>query len=72
MTILHLLGVVFLNKKSETLKKLQGLMRLFQNEKSLTIIKNRSDHGSEFLNQVIREYCEANGILHKLSVVGIP
>lgn len=60
--------VIFMNKKSETLKKLPNLMKLIQNEKTLTLVKIRSNGGSEFLNKAIRKYCEVHGILHQLSI----
>lgn len=44
-------------------------MKLIQNEKSLSIVKIRPYHGREFVNFLIKQYCENNGILHQLSVV---
>lgn len=45
---------------------------MLQNEKRMSIIKLRSDCRNEFSNQVIKTFCEANGIQHQLSVTGTP
>lgn len=45
--------VIFMNKKSKTLKRLPNLMKLIQNDKELTLEKIISDRGSEFSNKVI-------------------
>ncbi|GAB2271014.1 hypothetical protein Dimus_038896 [Dionaea muscipula] len=58
---------VFLNKKKETLKKLPELMKRTQNEKNLSIVKIRLDRGTEFLNEVIFNFCKEGGIHHQVS-----
>ncbi|GAB2292076.1 hypothetical protein Dimus_038187 [Dionaea muscipula] len=63
---------VLLNKKKETLKKLPELMRRTQNEKNLSIVKIRSDRGTEFLNEVIANFCKDGGILHQVSAARTP
>ncbi|CAH9088992.1 unnamed protein product [Cuscuta europaea] len=63
---------IFLKKKNETEKKLPELMKLIQNEKSLSIQKIRSDRGTEFLNSIIIQYCEENGIHHQTSAARTP
>ncbi|CAH9089121.1 unnamed protein product, partial [Cuscuta epithymum] len=63
---------IFLKKKNETEKKLPELMRLIQNEKSLSIQKIRSDRGTEFINYIIIQYCEENGIHHQTSAARTP
>ncbi|KAL3820282.1 hypothetical protein ACJIZ3_006187 [Penstemon smallii] len=47
--------VIFMKKKSETKEHLTNLMELIQNEKSLEILKIRSDRGTEFTNSTIEE-----------------
>ena len=47
-------------------------MRRVQNEKSQTIIKIRSDRGTEFVNGIITQYCVENGIAHELSAARTP
>lgn len=59
--------IVFMKIKNEIKKKLPKLMKLVQNEKRLSILKIISDHGREFVNHVIKKYCENNGIMHQLS-----
>ncbi|GAB2302588.1 hypothetical protein Dimus_039375 [Dionaea muscipula] len=61
---------VFLNK--DTLKKLPELMKRTHNEKNHTIIKIRSDRGTEFLTQVISDFCKEGDIVHQLAAARTP
>ncbi|GAB2290265.1 hypothetical protein Dimus_038096 [Dionaea muscipula] len=63
---------MFLNKKKDTLKRQPELMKRSQNEKSLRIVKIRSDRGTEFLNQVITDFCLGEGIVHQLAAARTP
>ncbi|GAB2299389.1 hypothetical protein Dimus_038558 [Dionaea muscipula] len=47
-------------------------MRRTQNEKNLSIVKIRSDRGTEFLNEVIATFCKDGGILHQVSAARTP
>ena len=42
--------VEFLREKSETCEKMEVLCKRLQNEKGVSIVKIRSDHGNEFEN----------------------
>lgn len=63
---------IFMTKKNETEKELINLLKLLQNQQSQSIVKIRSDRGTEFVNQVIQKYCEEHGILHQLSAARTP
>ena len=43
--------VIFLSSKDQTYSNLINLIKRIQNEKSLNVIKIRSDRGTEFLNK---------------------
>lgn len=60
---------IFMKRKNETMKIMPKLMKLIQKEKSMSIVKIKFGHGREFVNYVIRMYCEINGIQHQLLVV---
>lgn len=61
-----------LASKKETQTKLPKLMKRLCNEKSLNIIKIRSDKGTEFINTIISDYCKKDGIIHKTSAARTP
>ena len=46
----------------EACEKLEILCKRLQNEKTVPIVKIRSDHGKEFENARIESFCENNGI----------
>ena len=43
-----------------------------QSEKSLKILRIRSDHGGEFENEPFATYCEVHGIIHEFSAPRTP
>ncbi|CAH9114878.1 unnamed protein product [Cuscuta europaea] len=63
---------VFLSKKNETLQKLPSLLKQLQTEKNLKVKTIRSDRGTEFVNQVIKDFCDQNGTFHQLSAARTP
>ena len=64
--------VIFLRKKKDTKDKLPELLRRLETKKELSVTKIRSDRGTEFVNQVIADYCSSKGILHQLSAARTP
>ena len=52
----------FLREKSEACEKIEILCKRLQNEKGVSIVKIRSDHGKEFENARFDFFCEKNGI----------
>ena len=58
----------FLRKKSEACEKLKILCKRLQNEKGVSIVKIRSDHGKVFQNARFESFCEKNGIKKEFSV----
>ena len=64
--------VVFLNSKDQTCNKLINLIKRLQNEKTLNVIKNRSDRGTEFTNRTLSSFFEESGIRHELSSAKTP
>ncbi|CAH9132817.1 unnamed protein product [Cuscuta epithymum] len=63
---------VFLTKKNETLQKLPSLLKQLQTEKNMKVRTIRSDRGTEFVNKVIRDFCDQNGTFHQLSAARTP
>ena len=64
--------VIFLKSKDETCFNLIKLIKQIQNEKSLSVIKIRSDRGTEFLNKSLSSFLEESGIRHELSSARTP
>ena len=54
--------VEFLREKSEACEKMEVLCKRLQNEKGVSIVKIRSDHGKEFKNVRFDSFCKKNGI----------
>ena len=52
----------FLREKSEAYEKMEVLCMRLQNEKGVSIVKIRSNHGKEFKNARFNPFCEKNGI----------
>ena len=59
--------VEFLRKKSEACEKMEVLCKRLQNEKGVSIVKIRSDHGKEFENARFDSFCEKSGIKKEFS-----
>ena len=64
--------IILLESKSDTLGCLIKLFNKIQNQKGTTIIKIRSDHGKEFENTGVEEYCDSKGIDHNFSAPRTP
>jgi len=64
--------VFFLQEKSETMSIFKKFAKRAQNLFGYTIVKIRSDNGSEFKNSHIDDYCDEHGIKHELSSTYTP
>ena len=62
----------FLREKSKTCEKMKVLCKRLQNEKRVSIVKIRSDHGKEFKNAQFDSFCEKNGIKKEFSAPKTP
>ena len=51
---------------------MENLCKRLQNEKSVPIVKIRSDHGKEFKNARFESFCEKNGIKKEFSAPKTP
>jgi len=59
--------VNFIREKSDTFDVFKELCTQLQREKGCGIVRNRSDHGTEFENAKFDEYFSDEGIKHELS-----
>ncbi|KAK2374267.1 putative mitochondrial protein [Trifolium repens] len=64
--------VKFLRVKDDAYDVFTIFCTQVQNEKSLKILKIRSDHGGEFENEPFATYCEDHGIIHEFSAPRTP
>ena len=64
--------VVFLQSKDQTCNNLIKNIKRLQNEKSLTVMKIRSDGGTKFTNRNLSSFLEESGIKHELSNARTP
>ena len=64
--------VMFLAHKDETFSAFVKFHKRVSNEKDLTIISLRSDHGTEFDNHDFETFCNENGINHNFSAPRTP
>nr|ABB46643.2 retrotransposon protein, putative, Ty1-copia subclass [Oryza sativa Japonica Group] len=64
--------VFFLHDKSIVAELFKKFANRAQNEFSCTLVKIRSDNGSEFKNTNIEDYCDDLGIKHELSATYSP
>ena len=62
----------FLREKSKACEKLKILCKRLQNEKGVSIVKIRSDHGNEFENTRFKSFCKKNGIKKEFSARTTP
>ena len=60
-------GVYFLTHKDEALHTFIKNYKKIQNEKGLTLVNIRSDHGGEFENHGFELFCNENGYSHNFS-----
>ncbi|KAL5578770.1 hypothetical protein UlMin_011212 [Ulmus minor] len=59
--------VLFLTHKNEALQFFSNLCKRIQNEKGVSIISIRSDHGKEFENKEFENFCLENSFDHNFS-----
>jgi len=59
--------VNFVREKLDTFDVFKDLCTHLQREKDCGIVRNRSDHGTEFENAKFDEYCLSEGIKHEFS-----
>ena len=64
--------VYFLTHKDEALHTFIRHCKKVQNEKGLTLINVRSDHGGEFENQDFETFCNEHGYDHNFSAPKTP
>ena len=64
--------VLFLTHKDESFKVFKVFCKKVQNEKGVSIVSIRSDHGGEFENELFENFCEENGINHNFSTPRTP
>ena len=64
--------VIFLRHKSETKTEIPSLLNKLAVMKNDKVSIIRTDHGTEFVNQYITEFCTSKGIQHQLSSVRTP
>ena len=64
--------VEFLREKLEACEKMEVLCKRLQNEKGVSIVKIRSNHGKEFENARFDSFCEKNGIKKEFSAPKTP
>lgn len=63
---------IFLKHKSETRIEIPSLLNKLEVMKNDKVSVIRTDHGTEFVNQYIKEFCTCKGIQHQLSSVRTP
>ena len=64
--------VVFLKHKSDARVELPNLLNKLEVMKNDKVSTIRTYHGTEFVNQYIKEFCTSKGIQHQLSSVRTP
>ena len=64
--------VFFLRHKSEAFRVFENFSKQVQNEKGLSIVSLRTDHGKEFENESFMNFCEQHGIKNYFSAPYTP
>ena len=64
--------VMFLGHKDETFTAFQNFYKKVSNEKNMSILGIRSDHGTEFENHQFENFCCNHGINHNFSAPRTP
>ena len=64
--------VMFLRHKRDTFDSFQKFAKQIQNEKGVSIVSLRTDHGTEFQNANFLNFCEEHGISHNFSAPYTP
>ena len=63
---------IFLKHKSDSFECFKNFSKRIQNQFSLKIITIQSDHGGEFENEKLEEFCNKKGITHNFSFSKTP
>ena len=63
---------MFLAHKNDAFDAFKNFARRGPKEKSLCITSIRSDHGTEFENDLLNSFCNENGIPHNYSLPRTP
>ena len=63
---------MFLSSKDETFDAFNVFAKKVQNEKGVSIVSIRTDHGGEFDNHALESFCDENGIDHNFSAPRTP
>ncbi|KAL5544086.1 hypothetical protein UlMin_007870 [Ulmus minor] len=63
---------LFLTHKNKAFQTFSNLCKCIQNEKGLSIVSIRSDHGKEFENKDFENFCLQNGSEHNFSAPRTP
>jgi transposase InsO family protein len=64
--------IIFLAKKKETVDEIISLIKQCERLYNLNVRQLRSDHGTEFKNSTLQDYCYENGILQNFSTTRTP
>ncbi|GKD50205.1 putative ribonuclease H-like domain-containing protein, partial [Tanacetum coccineum] len=64
--------VTFLRSKDEALDFIIKFLKMIQLQLKVPVQRIRTDNGTEFVNQALREYYEKVGISHETSVTRSP
>ena len=64
--------VFFLTHKNEACNIFKAFCKRVENEKSLSIVSIRSDHGGEFVNSSFDNFCLSKGYSHNFSAPRTP
>nr|GFC41011.1 integrase, catalytic region, zinc finger, CCHC-type, peptidase aspartic, catalytic [Tanacetum cinerariifolium] len=64
--------VKFLRSKDETLMFIIKFLKIIQVRLNVPVRRIRTDNGTEFVNQTLRDYYEEVGISHETSVARSP
>ena len=64
--------VFFLAHKDESFSAFLKFYRKVSNEKGVSVVCIRSDHGTEFENQDFKNFCNEKGIEHNFSALRTP
>ena len=62
----------FLANKSDTFNEFVKWCRLVRNEKNISIIAIRIDHGREFESKLFEDWCDKHDIEHNFLAPGTP
>lgn len=64
--------VRYLAKKSDAFKEIKELIKMLKIQTGLKVKRIRTDHGGEFENHSMDEFCQEKGIIHEYSASRTP